>query len=103
MRTPSLSSLTPKTFSATGNVVKTSVRTIYSLDIVKNGENIDFYVCGNGFLYNMVRIIGGTLMLIGRGKYEPDYIVNMLEAKDRAKAGCTAPPEGLTLMNIEFI
>ena len=92
-----------KSFCCVKTQAESTVRTIYSLDVERRGKEIFITITGNGFLYNMVRIIAGTLMLIGRGKYEPDYIVNMLEAKDRAKAGCTAPPEGLTLMNIEFI
>ena len=57
---------------------------------------------GGGFLYNMVRIIAGTLMDVGRGKIEPEQIKDIIEAKDRTKAGPTAPPEGLTLLNIDW-
>lgn len=61
-------------------------------------ETIDIYVTGNGFLYNMVRIIAGTLIEVGQGKIKPEEIPAILEAKDREKAGPTAPAKGLTLM-----
>ena len=60
-------------------------------------------VCGNGFLYNMVRIIAGTLLDIGQGKRDPMDIFTILEAKDRSAAGPTAPAHGLTLMKYEFL
>ena len=60
-------------------------------------------VCGNGFLYNMVRIIAGTLLDIGQGKRDPMDIFTILEAKDRSTAGPTAPAHGLTLLKYEFL
>ena len=57
---------------------------------------------GNGFLYNMVRIIVGTLLRVGRGFYTPEQVKEILEAKDRQAAGVTAPPQGLMLMQIEY-
>lgn len=60
-------------------------------------------VCGNGFLYNMVRIIAGTLMQAGRGQLEPEQVKAMLESMNRTVAGQTAPPQGLTLMGIEYL
>ena len=60
-------------------------------------------VCGNGFLYNMVRIIAGTLMQTGRGQLTPEQVKVMLESMDRTVAGQTAPPQGLTLMGIEYM
>ena len=57
-------------------------------------------ITGNGFLYNMVRIIAGTLVQVGKGQLSADDVAQMLEAKDRTAAGQTAPPQGLTLMNI---
>ena len=91
-----------KTFSATGSVVKTSVRTIYSLDIVKNGENINFYVCGNGFLYNMVRIVVSTLIKVGQNKISEQDVVNMLEKHIRPNGIDTIPVKGLCLLSVEY-
>lgn len=78
------------------------VRTIYSLDVGKNGEMITIRVRGNGFLYNMVRIITGTLLRVGGGMIRPEEIPEILAAKDRKLAGETARPEGLTLVSIEY-
>lgn len=82
--------------------VENTVRTIYSLDIVKQGEELVVRITGNGFLYNMVRIIVGTLIRVGRGFYEPDKVKEILEAKDRKAAGVTAPAHGLMLMEINY-
>lgn len=78
------------------------VRTIYSLDVEKSGDLITIRIRGNGFLYNMVRIIAGTLMQAGRGFIEPHRVKEILEAKDRQAAGPTAAAKGLTLVNIEY-
>lgn len=78
------------------------VRTIYSLDVIREGEMITVRVCGSGFLYNMVRIIVGTLLRVGSGMIEPDEIPAILEAKDRGRAGETARPQGLTLVEIRY-
>lgn len=78
------------------------VRTIYSLDVKRDGEMITIRVCGNGFLYNMVRIIAGTLLRVGSGMMDPDEIPVILEAKDRTRAGDTARPQGLTLVQIRY-
>ncbi len=82
--------------------VENTVRTIYSLKITKEEEMIRIRICGNGFLYNMVRIIVGTLLRVGSGYYEPDDMKALLEAKDRQAAGETAPARGLTLLKIEY-
>lgn len=82
--------------------VENTVRTIYSLDIEKENDLITVRIRGNGFLYNMVRIIAGTLLRVGSGYYEPDYMKTLLDAKDRQAAGETAPPQGLTLVKIEY-
>ena len=60
-------------------------------------------VCGDGFLYNMVRIIAGTLMRVGGGQIPPEQMKDILEAQDRSMAGDTARPEGLTLVSIEYL
>lgn len=82
--------------------VENTVRTIYSLDLIKEGDLIRMRICGNGFLYNMVRIIAGTLLRVGSGYYEPSYMKEILEAKNRQAAGETAPPQGLTLLHIQY-
>jgi len=80
--------------------VENTVRTITALDILTNGDEITIRITGNGFLYNMVRIIVGTLIRVGRGFYEPEKVKEILEAKDRKAAGVTAPAHGLMLMEI---
>lgn len=82
--------------------VENTVRTITALDILQNGEEITIRITGNGFLYNMVRIIVGTLIRVGRGFYEPEKVKEILEAKDRKAAGVTAPAHGLMLMEIKY-
>ena len=91
-----------KSFCAAGAQVKTTVRTIYALEAVRDGELITIRITGNGFLYNMVRIIAGTLIKIGQGEWEPEYIREILAAKDRGAAGPTAPAKGLTLTGIFY-
>ena len=82
--------------------VEDTVRTIYSLDILPVGDEITIRIQGNGFLYNMVRIIVGTLVRVGRGFYTPEQVQEILEAKNRKAAGVTAPPQGLFLVGIEY-
>lgn len=86
--------------------VESTVRTVYQLDVIQDSnrpEHIIIRIRGNGFLYNMVRIIAGTLVRVGRGFYEPKQVQEILEAKCRTEAGVTAPPQGLFLVNIEYI
>ena len=78
------------------------VRTIYELDVRREGKEVVISVTGNGFLYNMVRIIAGTLIEVGQGKYPPKDVKAMLEARDRSSAGQTAPACGLTLVGYDF-
>lgn len=80
-----------------------TTREIYNIDITKNDDIIEIKICGNGFLYHMVRIISGTLLKIGMNMWEPSYIEEILEKKDRKYAGFTLPAKGLTLENIEFM
>ncbi len=82
--------------------VENTVRTITALDIIENGNEITIRITGNGFLYNMVRIIVGTLIRVGRGFYTPEKVKEILEAKDRKAAGVTAPAHGLMLMEINY-
>ena len=82
--------------------VEDTVRTVTELEILQDGEEITIRISGNGFLYNMVRIIVGTLIRVGRGFYEPEKVKEILEAKDRKAAGVTAPPHGLILAEIRY-
>ena len=91
-----------KSFKASGTSSKNSVRTIYDAKVERNGEIITISLTGNGFLYNMVRIISGTLIEVGEGKIEPVKLKEILEAKDRLQAGKTLPPTGLCLVNVEY-
>ena len=91
-----------KSFCGTGAQVKTTVRTVKEIQIEKSGDRITIRITGEGFLYNMIRIIAGTLMDIGGGLYPPEKMKEILEAKDRKKAGPTAPARGLTLMEIQY-
>ena len=80
-----------------------TVRRIESIVIKQDGSRIDIYVRGNGFLYNMVRIITGTLLEIGKGQYGPEEMPRILQKRDRAFAGETAPAQGLCLMGYEWL
>lgn len=91
-----------KSFCAVGAQVKSTVRTIYVCDVNKENDIVTIRVTGNGFLYNMVRIIAGTLIRVGGGEMEPERIPEILAACDRAAAGPTAPAHGLTMMGIEY-
>ncbi len=82
--------------------VENTVRTIDEIVIENSGSDITIRVTGNGFLYNMVRIIAGTLIRVGRGFYTPGKVKEILEARQRTEAGVTAPPEGLTLLRISY-
>ena len=79
-----------------------TVRTIYKTKLWKEEDMIRFQITGNGFLYNMVRIIVGTLLEVGKGAIPAEEIPAILEAKDRTKAGPTARAKGLTLLNIRY-
>ena len=89
-------------FARTGFTVKTTVRTIYKLEIEKNDDIITIDVTGNGFLYNMVRIIAGTLVFAGAGKIEPDSLGDIIDSKTRSMAGITAPAKGLCLKEVFY-
>lgn len=92
-----------KSFCSVSAVVETTVRTIYDIKVEKTGDMITINITGSGFLYNMVRIIAGTLMEAGRGRLKPEEMKDILQALDRTKAGPTAPACGLTLISYEFI
>ncbi len=78
------------------------VRTVYEARIETHGDELHFVFKGNGFLYNMVRILVGTFLLVGNGSIEPGEIKAILEAEDRAKAGQTAPGHGLYLERVVY-
>jgi tRNA pseudouridine38-40 synthase len=89
-------------FASAGFSVKTTVRTIYSLDIISSGKNIDISITGNGFLYNMVRIIAGTLVFTGQGKINSEDMSDIINSRERTRAGITAPPNGLFLKEVYY-
>ena len=89
-------------FCANKRMKKSTVRTITSLDITPIGHELRFTVSGDGFLYNMVRILVGTLLEVGTGKRDATSIPVLLEAKDRSKAGYLVPPQGLRLEAVYY-
>ena len=89
-------------FASSGYTVKTTVRTIYDLTVEKSGDLIKITVTGNGFLYNMVRIIAGTLWFAGCGKINPGDMADIINSCDRQRAGITAPPQGLFLTELYY-
>ena len=89
-------------FAASGSVVKDTVRTIYAVRLERRGDELELTVVGNAFLYNMVRIIAGTLISIGTGKLEPGAFARAIETGDRLALGVTAPAHGLTLMEVFY-
>lgn len=91
-----------KSFCVAKAQVLTTVRTIYDIKVQKEGNYLTIRVCGSGFLFNMVRIIAGTLLEVGRGQIEPEQMKGILDARDRQAAGPTAPARGLTLVKFEF-
>ncbi len=91
-----------KAFQNSGTVMEDTVRTIYSCSVVRKSDMIEFTVCGDGFLYNMVRIMAGTLLDIAKGAIEPDSIPEIILSGDRALAGTTAPPQGLMLEEVFY-
>lgn len=91
-----------KSFCSVRDEKENTVRTVYALDLERNGDMITIRITGNGFLYNMVRIIAGTLIRVGKGSYEPEHVKEILAARDREEAGETARPEGLTLIEIRY-
>ncbi len=91
-----------KAFKASGGSTKSSVRTIYNASVRREGERIYIELTGNGFLYNMVRIIAGTLLDVGLGRIKPEEVKEIIESKDRSRAGKTLPPNGLFLVNVDY-
>ena len=92
-----------KSFCSARTQVENTIRTIYYINIKKDGDYIYIRINGNGFLYNMVRIIVGTLLKVGTGLYPPEHMKEILDAKDRRMAGPKAEARGLTLVEIEYM
>jgi tRNA pseudouridine38-40 synthase len=88
--------------AAGGKELESTVRTIYDASIVSSGNSVGFEIIGDGFLYNMVRIIAGTLADIGLGKKSPEVIPEIINSRDRRLAGHTAPPQGLYLAEVYY-
>lgn len=91
-----------KSFCSIKTQALDTIRTIYQLEVSKMGDIISITISGNGFLYNMVRIIVGTLLKVGRGTYPPEKILDILAGRDRSLAGPTALAEGLMLVKIDY-
>lgn len=91
-----------QSFTTLKSKKKSMEREIYSIDIKKEDSRLDIYFKADGFLYNMVRIILGTLVEVGRGKLEPAAIPVIFSSRVRSNAGITAPPHGLFLYTVEF-
>jgi len=89
-------------FMTSGTEVATAVRTVYSLEVVDKSPKVEIYIRANGYLYNMVRIITGTLVNVGLGKYDSEYVNEIFKAKNRNLAGPTAPAQGLALFKVEY-
>lgn len=91
-----------KAFMASGGQQKTTVKTVYSLEVENDGNDIEIKIHANGYLYNMVRIIAGTLVYVGNGKISADVIERIIKNGDRTAAGITAPPQGLFLNKVFY-
>ena len=91
-----------KAFSSSGNSTVTTTRTIYSLTPKKDGDIITFTVTGNGFLYNMVRIIAGVLISVGKGELDESAVIKMLETGVKPMSIRTLSPKGLCLVGVEY-
>ena len=89
-------------FRASNCAAKTTVRRIYSLDLVEDGPLLHLDVNGSGFLKNMVRVITGTLVEVGQGKRSPQDVAKLLQDGDRQESGMTAPPQGLCLIQVFY-
>lgn len=89
-------------FMAAGSKIVDAVRTVTSCRVTREGDRVTVTVSADGFLYNMVRIIAGTLLAVSDGRISPDDIPDIIEAKDRSRAGSTLPPDGLYLNRVTY-
>lgn len=90
-------------YMASGSKITDAIRTIYGIDIIREAQKVIVCIRGNGFLYNMVRIIVGTLLLVSEGKLKPSDIKTITESKDRTNAGPTVPACGLYLFDVRYL
>lgn len=95
-----------KAYQKSGAAVKTTVREVYSVEVksreYRGSTDVEIYVCGNGFLYNMVRTMAGTMLYFAGGVLTEEDVVRSLEQGDRNSVGKTMPPQGLTLENVDY-
>ena len=91
-----------RAFMSTGSDMEDTVRTVYFFRVEREGEIITFHICADGYLYNMVRILVGTLIDVGVGRKKPEDMCAVIEGKDRSKAGDTAPAKGLFLHRVHY-
>ena len=89
-------------FMASGSKIEDTTRTVYSASVKRNGDMVEFSVSADGFLYNMVRIMVGTLLKVESGKILPNDIPKIILAKNRALSGSTVKPHGLYLKNVQY-
>ncbi len=92
-----------KSFMSIKSDIKDTVRTVNFLNITKQGDEITLHICADGYLYNMVRIIVGTLIDVGVKRKNPDDITNIINSKNRENAGDTAPAQGLFLYKVNYM
>ena len=91
-----------KAYCAAGSQVKTTVRRIYGIEVKTDGDDVEIYVTGNGFLYNMVRTLAGTMLYYAAGRLEKEDIDRSLSEGDRNRVGKTMPAKGLTLESVDY-
>lgn len=91
-----------RSFCSNKHMKKSSVRRLDSIEIREEGKELWMTFCGNGFLYNMVRILVGTLLSVGMGELQPSQMSEILEMRNREFAGVTVPAKGLCLMEVEY-
>lgn len=91
-----------KSFCGNPKMKKSTVREIYDIDITVSGSYLNLTYHGSGFLQYMIRILSGTLLEVGFGKRSPESMIELLELKDRSKAGFTAPAKGLCLLKVDY-
>ena len=90
------------TFMAEGSDITDTVRCVKDLSIERRGDFVEIRICADGFLYNMVRIIVGTLVETAHGRFQPDEMADIIASRDRSRAGMTAPAEGLYLNSVKY-
>ena len=91
-----------RSFCASGSDVSDFMREVTRADVARDGDIIELWIEADGFLYKMVRNIVGTLVEVGRGHMAPERVGEIIAARDRSQAGRTAPPQGLSLMRVEY-